>query len=254
MGDGALHLEAGDHVCATYGSRDERDAILGAYLADAVAAGRRTQVLDRQQTATAYADRYITDPEGLVAEFIRAADAAVANGFAGLAVAVDATSMAETAPARAAFARVEHLADRSIRAAGTITGVCLYDARELDAEAIAGLAALHRRTVPEDTPFHLCAVGDGAVRLDGEVDLASRAAFELGFAGVVAASVAASGAEGDLVVDVADLEFMDVWSLRELERHGRARRRRVVLQGARPVVRRLVEVTGFDHVVVREAA
>ncbi len=86
------------------------------------------------------------------------------------------------------------------------------------------------------------------VRLDGELDPVSQAGFELALA-TVAATV-----DGDVVVDVSELEFNAVWSLHEFERRGRAVRRRFVLQGARPFVRRLVEASRLDHVVLRGTA
>jgi anti-anti-sigma regulatory factor len=238
---GVADLEGGDHVCAVYRSADELRAIVASSADAAVAAHRKPVFLDRHSAGVLYGDRHVTDPDGLVAEFGRLADDAVAEGYSGLAVMVDATEVVLTAASRAAFARVEHLADRMIRSRGDITGLCVYDANELGADAVAELGVLHQQTLPDDTQFHLCAA-PGGVRLDGELDLTSLGLLDGAFTAVT------STMADEVVVDVSDLEFVDHRSLLVLGRHAAAHGQHVELRSSRPIVQRLVALSGVEHV------
>lgn len=232
-------------MCVAYSSAQQRRELVDAYLAAAVAAGRDTVVLDRAKADDFYGDRAVRDPEGLVREFEKFALAALDSGFTGLAVVVDATGQVVTAAARAAFARVEHLADRVIRSSGTITGLCLYDAQELSADALADLGVLHQHMWPNDTPFHLCADTRHHLRLDGELDLASVGMFERSLVSVDLSAVDGSDA---VMIDASNLEFVDVRSLHLLDERASDAGTSIVLRDVRPIIKRLLDVTEVSHV------
>jgi anti-anti-sigma regulatory factor len=242
---GTLRLNGGDHVCASYSSQQELHAIVDGYLEDAVAMGRRAVFLDADGAVARYGDRPTTDPHGLIAEFDAMARGAVNVGFSGLAIAADATGLVTTPLARQAFCRVEHLADRVIRASGTMTGLCLYDANQLDENALDELGVLHQQLAPNDTSFHLCASGAEGLRLDGELDFDSVELFERMLSVVVWDAPSASE---ELFIDAVDLDFLDRRSLQVLDGCAAGDDRRVVLRGARPIVHRLIEVSGVHHV------
>jgi anti-anti-sigma factor len=106
---------------------------------------------------------------------------------------------------------------------------------------VADLGVLHQQSLPDDTPFHLCAAAEG-VRLDGELDLATLSLLDRAFAAVT------STIEGDVVVDVSQLDFVDHRSLRMLGRHAEAHGKQVVLRAAKPIVQRLIDSGGVVHV------
>lgn len=85
------------------------------------------------------------------------------------------------------------------------------------------------------------------MQLDGELDLATLSLLDSAFAAVT------STIEGDVVVDVSQLDFVDHRSLRVLDRHAEAYGKRVVLRCAKPIVARLIELGGVSHVTVAAA-
>lgn len=207
----------------------------------ALVAGLEPTFLDRQEAPALYVGRHSVDPDALLADFDRRAATAVAAGYRGLAVMVDATGLVLTRESRASFARWEHSADRRFRSSGKIAALCVYDADELGADAVAEMGVLHQQTLPDDTSFHLVSDDDG-VRLDGELD-----ATTLGLLGSAFVAVA-STIDGDVLVDVSQLEFVAHQSLRVLDRHAEAHGKRVVLRRAKPIVARLIELAGVSHV------
>lgn len=244
--DGAGGRECGDHLCAVYRSGPERDALIESYVHAAQVAGRKPTVLNRHEVPAAYADRHANDPDALTADFERHAADAVAEGYSGWAVVVDGTELVLTPESRASFARWEHLADRMFRSSATITALCVYDGDELGTEVAAEMGVLHQRTLPDDTPFHLTSDDEG-VRLDGELDPTTLSLLDSAFAAVT------STIEGDVVVDVSQLQFVDHRSLRVLDRHAETHGKRVVLRSGKPIVARLIDLIGVSHMTATAA-
>jgi anti-anti-sigma factor len=241
LAESAAGLEGGNHVCAAYRSARELDVIVESYVTSAVSAGQKPMFLTRQDAPAAYGGRHVTDPDGLMADFEREAARAVAEGHSGWAVVVDGTGLVSTPESRASFAQWEHLADRMFRSNGKMTALCVYDARELGAEAVAELGVLHQQTLPDDTPFHLVAGGEG-LQLDGELDLATMKLLGSALAAVTPAT------DRDVVVDVSQLEFIDPRSLGILDHHAEAQGKRFVLLSAKPIIQRMIESCGVGHV------
>jgi anti-sigma B factor antagonist len=83
---------------------------------------------------------------------------------------------------------------------------------------------------------------DGALVVAGEIDTATAPAFEAAMADHLLD-------HGGLVVDLAAVSFMDSTGLSALvEAQRRAEGERIVLRGASPMIRRLLEITGLHDV------
>jgi anti-anti-sigma regulatory factor len=184
--------------------------------------------------STAYATGAIVEPAAQVAAYAAATDQAVADGFAGLRVAADATALVRTPAQLDAFARYEHLVDRYIHA-GPFSAVCGYDRGELGDPAVAALACLHAGT-NADVPFrlHACAPADGCAALAGELDASTH---ELLTAALEHADL--RPVDGELVFDGGGLRFADHRSLLLLREHARRLGADAVVRTGLPVLARL---------------
>jgi anti-anti-sigma regulatory factor len=134
-----------------------------------------------------------------------------------------------------------------LHAEGMATGLCLYDRRRFDPGALLRSAQAHPTTVGPRTPpppepmLRMIHTPNG-LTVSGETDLSNRAAF----AAVV--SHLARDVSGPVTVDVAELLFADTPACRELVAAGRAAGGRMRIAGARPLVRRMLELQGADDV------
>ena len=93
---------------------------------------------------------------------------------------------------------------------------------------------------PGAAAFTVERVSPSRFRLSGELDASSGARLERAVA-------AAEDLEPQLVLDVAELRFMDSSGLRSLIRLARTREEGVVVLHARPPVRRALWITGFGR-------
>ncbi|GIF53061.1 STAS domain-containing protein [Asanoa ferruginea] len=163
-----------------------------------------------------------------------ATGAALAAGFTGLRVVVDATLLVRS---RADFAAYEHLVDRAA-ADHPFSALCGYDRRVLDSAAVAELACLHGTHNVADVPFRLHGTaGPGAVALSGELDGAG--------SGLLARALdraAPPVVDGEVVVDGAALEFIDHRSLLRLADYARGRGATAVLRTPLPAAARLADL------------
>jgi anti-anti-sigma regulatory factor len=165
--------------------------------------------------STMYAADEPVDPQRQVAAFAEAAENAVADGWAGLRVVADVTSLVRTQQQRAAWIQYEYLIDRCM-ARLPLSGLCGFNRGLLtDTNALTEVVCMHPALTPGASDFRLYG-GDRAdvsLALAGEIDLSNRHLF---------ASVlrqARPARIGDLlVVDAAKLTFMDYRSLAELAR------------------------------------
>lgn len=244
--DARVVVVGGHHLCATYQDAADRATVLDQFRRGAIDEGYRLFELGRDETTALYGDRPITDPDGLVADFASLAERAVSDGYRGLAVTTDATGLVLTPAARAAFARVEHLADRLIRSGGTLAGLCLYDAEELGADALLELGALHERMIPNDAPFHVCASGLRGLRLDGELDLGTVEALQ------AVLGVTLPSEPGTWGLDVGGVDFIDHRSLTVLDRIAAGRQQQVELCNADSIIGRLISIAQLDRLCIAE--
>lgn len=152
------------------------------------------------------------DAERQLAVYVATAEQAIADGFNGLRVVADITTLIEDPARRAAHARWEHVADRWVASGGRIAGMCSFDRRVVDGPAIDDICALHplANDDPERVPFRVFAAGD-TVALDGEID---------GFGAERLERILATAVAPDpLIVDLAELDFVDHHGIFVLARH-----------------------------------
>ncbi|MDG6106185.1 MEDS domain-containing protein [Dactylosporangium aurantiacum] len=145
------------------------------------------------------------DPPQQLAIIAEATRTALADGYRGLRVAADCTSLAGGAARTDAFARWEHLADRHI-SGNPVSGLCGFHRDRLSAPEIAAVACMHPVLEQVQVPFRLYSAGDatfGAV-LDGEIDMAAAALFVAALGRVEPRPV-----DGEVLIDCRGLSFID---------------------------------------------
>src|SRR3954453_17530478 len=136
--------------------------------------------------------------------------AALGRGRTGLRVAADVTTLAQRGPVERRQLHVyERLADE-MAATVALTALCLFDS-SLDEDVLRPLAVLHpdQHHGGRETLGCLCGRGPW-LSLRGEVD------FSIADAVLRALVDLARGAPGEVVLDLADLEFLDVAGARML--------------------------------------
>ena len=229
-------LRPGDHVCWTFADatdfssavlpyldegrrRGEQLLLIGAsrpaLLHAAASLPERDEMLARGQlevraAAEVYDPDRGLDPVRQVEALRSAVDAALDRGRTGLRVAADGTVLARCGPAeRRGLFIYERLADAMIDTVA-MTGLCLYDA-SLGEDVLGPVAVLHpaQHCGDREALAHLSGRGPW-LSLHGEVDVTQaddvfRALVDI-----------ARDAPGEVVLDLADLEFLDVAGARML--------------------------------------
>jgi hypothetical protein len=268
----ARDLGPGGHYCLAFDDRaefrrqataflhegvEQGDRVL--YVADAPAVelaevGARLRAAARPGAVEVVAVRSIygvgevVDPAAQVRTYAHATIAALAGGFTGLRAAAEITALVRSAEQRDAFARYEQRIDRYM-IGHPFSAVCAYDRSVLGAAAVAEIACVHPAASAGTTPFRFFARdGVGAV-LGGEID---RTARELLARTLERAELGPLGAE--LVVDAADLDFVDHRGLLLLDELGRRKDVVVALRGAPGVVGRMARLLELSRVRVDAAA
>lgn len=258
-----------NHACWVYTDASEFHARVTAFLRHGLAAGQRVVYMGSDRAATlrrrlravrglgALCDRgdvevrsledwYVQadDPGAQVAVYARAAREAVAAGYTGLRVAVEATDLVHTATQRETFARYEHLVDRCLLDE-PFTAMCGYDGAELGEHA-AELACLHPRTSPGAASFQWWAANRDDMGLSGEIDVASVDLFDLALARTMPLL-----ARPRLAVDAHELAFIDHRGLLTLERHALAADMALSLHTDASAVHRLASLLDLKAVRVQ---
>jgi anti-anti-sigma regulatory factor len=263
----------GDHVCASFGSDDEHQAIVACYARQALRRNSRFLYFAHRSDDTAIRahlaeegidveaglalgqieirriehDQDTIDPDAIIASLQADRLAARRDGYAALCGAAE-MSWALTRPAEiGAVVRYEQEVARAF-ATGDLCGLCLYDRRLFAPEALDQLVSTHE--------FHLCTGpgmatatrrqltvsehDNGMLVLAGELDIDASA--------YLAARIAAIDGEGDFVVLTSALEFADVSGCRALVRASEALRphRRLVLPEAAPHLLQVLELCGWS--------
>ncbi|MGW5517556.1 MEDS domain-containing protein [Nocardia africana] len=228
----ARGLGTHDHVCWAYTGMAEFKTRAAEFLADGLDAGCRVRYIrpgtvadiaedlrefagwskalrDGRAEVVSLSGLYgadaVLDPSGQVQVYAEATARAVADGFRGLRVAVDCTSLVSDATRLAAFARYEHLIDRYM-AGHPFSALCGYDRSAVEAGALAQLACLHPCTDARAAGFRLYAPlsESHTVALAGDLDLATRE--------VLAPTLErfeVKPEDGELVLDATGVEFID---------------------------------------------
>jgi anti-anti-sigma regulatory factor len=264
----------GDHVCASYGSDDEHQAIVAGYARQALRRkGRFLYLADRSddETIRAYlaeggidldAGRALgqirirrlehgarrLDPEAMIAVLQGDRVAARRDGYSGLCGTAE-MSWTLTQPAQTdAVVEYEREISRVFKTAD-IVGLCQYDRRLFAPDVLERLVATHE--------FHVCVGPQGTTtarrqltireREDGAVALAG--ALDIDDSVYLAARLAARGeCDEDLVVLTCDLEFTDISGCRVLVQAAQrlAPGRRLVLPDPSAQLVRVLKLCGWS--------
>jgi anti-anti-sigma factor len=231
-------LRPGDHVCWTYADAAALAAAMLPYLDEGRRRGEQLVVvgeshdglvdalaelpdrdrllaggqLELRTTADAYVTGAALSPAEQVERYRGDTQAALDSGRTGLRVAADITALARSGPAaRRQLHDYERLAD-TLMGVVPMTALCLYDAALAD-DVLEPVAVLHpAQHLGDRQPIaHLSGRGP-ALSLHGEVDITQ--------AGAVARALVDVAGDGpaDVVVDLADLVFLDIAGARALAR------------------------------------
>lgn len=200
--------------------------------------------------AAHYADGAVVDPAEQVAAYARATREALAAGFTGLRVATDASPLVVTPAQLEAFTRYEHQVDH-LMADLPFSAMCAYNRPLLGDHVIAQLACMHPAATADTTPFrlHASSTPGCAATIGGELDLAGADLLALALERTGLRPVA-----GELVLDAADLRFLDRARLAALAERARRLGAVLVLRTDQPVPRRLVQLLASGDVRIETAA
>ena len=138
----------------------------------------------------------------------------------------------------------EHLIDRFCLD-HAFTRLCAFDATALGEELLAELGCVHTLTHGELSPFQLCAARGADAALVGSVD-----AFCIARLLEALRRIGVPRPGGRAVLDAADLEFIDVRAMRDLDHHAADAGATLVLRSPPIVVPRLMELLGVRAVRV----
>lgn len=245
MLDQAASTEHGDHSCFAYGSADARRRMVTDYLREGLRRNEKLYFVAPDPEKRLRKDLALPDPEvrtllqsgrlsllpvevaylpngefdadTRLSTYVDLTRAAVREGFAGLRVAADATSVAVDPRAMERFASYE-LRAGVLAAQMPFAALCLYDRRECGHEAIEMLHTVHTRNLDVDRParprYRLYPVRNRFV-LAGEIDLTTAASLSHLLA-------TAARERGSLTLDVSEVSFIDVAGMRALERAANA--------------------------------
>ncbi|MGY1711867.1 MEDS domain-containing protein [Geodermatophilus sp. SYSU D00758] len=283
--DAPTDLRPGDHVCWTFSGAAGLAAAVLPYLDEGrrlgeqlLLVGSSRPVLDDvvstlperealladgrllvRTTDEAYEAARGPDPAAQVEVYRREAERALARGRTGLRVAADATDLAGGgAAARRRWHRYERLADELMDVV-PMTALCLYDAA-LGQDVLGPLAVLHPggHLGGREPLVHLSGRGP-RLSLHGEVDVTQADDLVRALVDVAGAAPGERHPREEpgreVVLDLADLDFLDVAGARGLATAGRRLADagiRLRLVGARRQVRRCLEL--FDGGVPVESA
>lgn len=158
-------------------------------------------------------------PEEQLGRFIETMHQALADGYRGLRLLAEVSSLAQDAEDRRARAHTEHLAERFMAAGNPMSALCCYDWRQFGSQALEDIACAHPlvRAPHAERMFRLFGAGS-ELALAGEVDCRNVGALERALANVHSATV-----------DLGALAFIDHTGLLALGR----RRREVYREGGK---------------------
>ncbi|MEU1146301.1 MEDS domain-containing protein [Streptomyces sp. NPDC005863] len=272
-------MRPGDHLLLGHRTDEEREAVLAAFLTDGLAAGQRVLLLTSDETSPVApldflrragcdvagaltAGRLRTgsrpgaagaarDPGGLVR---RETEAAVADGFLGLRVALDMAPDRDDGPA-GGFCATERLLGPAFSTL-PVLGLCLYDRRLFGPRELNAAEALHHGHAVADEVWQdellriTRTFAPPGLALCGEIDDSNVTALARALR--AEADRAAERADGPprTRLDLRGLTFIDICALRLLLHTGLglyALGGGLVLDGVAPHVRRVLRVTGWDR-------
>ncbi|HUO48875.1 MAG TPA: MEDS domain-containing protein, partial [Acidimicrobiales bacterium] len=120
---------------------------------------------------------------------------ALSNGYSGIRVAADNSSLVVDPERLEAWIRWEHVADEFM-SANHVTGLCAFDGDKVAVDTLRHLATLHPITsADQGVPQFRLFIDDGALSIEGEVDVFAVEHLEL--------ALACMPAKTGVVVDLA---------------------------------------------------
>jgi len=168
-------------------------------------------------------------------------------GYTGLRIVANGTLRVLNPRRRDRIVRYEHLIDRFCLD-HAFTRLCAFDTTTLGADVLAELGCVHTLTHGELSPFVLCAARGVDAALVGSVD-----AFSIGQLLQALGRIGVPRAGGRAVLDAADLEFIDVRALRDLDGRVADAGATLMLRSPPIFVSRLMELLGVRAVRVEPA-
>jgi MEDS: MEthanogen/methylotroph, DcmR Sensory domain len=230
---GVDRLQPGDHAFLAFSNDDERWDILGVFAQQGLARDEKVlllvdtahspaEVAARVTGGVVQARRAIGRGQlvvsavpgsggagfaGRLAEVARQAGTAAGEGHRGLRCATEMSgtlTQLENLDRAVEYETALHQMLSGARRGGCYTSLCHWDEREIgDSAAMDAVRAIHPVTLLDrDGTLHVTVTGDG-IRVTGDSDLCTRAEF-----GAALATLAALP-HGTLVLDIADLSFLD---------------------------------------------
>jgi anti-anti-sigma regulatory factor len=182
-----------------------------------------------------YGHTHPVDGDRVVGLYAAATEQALADGFRGLRVGADASELVRSPSHLDALARYEFLADRYM-AGHALSALCGYRL-DLGHETVSELASLHATGSSGGTGFTLFGCADGALGLGGQYDPTSIAVLRR-----LLSRIRAGVDDGTVVIDMADVEYVDHRLLRTLSAHAREQGVALSLRSAPPFATRLMEL------------
>lgn len=235
-------LGSHDHLCWVFNTPREFRSAAAKFLTDGLAAGQRVYFVGRsvRETDLDFADGFAAaraagaahvqdvgvydagrggDPAEQVEVWAQTARRALADGFAGLRVAADVTSLVDTPAGREAFGRYEFLIDMHM-ARNPLTGMCGFDRRVLGDAVVTDLACMHPVARRASTVLRVHASAEPGVSavVAGEVDIAGYELLRTALSRIDVTPV-----DGRVTVDGRGLSFIDHRGLIQLVQHIRNR-------------------------------
>ena len=182
-----------------------------------------------------YGDARPVDRDRVVGLYAAETERAVADGFRGLRVGADASELVRSPAHLDALARYEFLADRYM-AGHPLSAMCGYRL-DLGHETVNELASLHAIGSSGGTGFTLFGCADGAIGLGGQYDPTSITVLRR-----LLTRIRAGVDHGAVVIDLADVEYVDHRLLRTLSAHAREQGVALSLRAAPPFAARLMDM------------
>lgn len=180
-----------DHIGWVFSGADEFAEVAGPFLKEGLELGERLMFVAANPAEEAYeqlassfapndlqvasiAEVYgasgIVDAAGQQATFAAALRQAIADGYRGIRVAADNTSLVQTPRRLAAWMHWELVADRFM-SDNNVTGLCGFDRMAVDVDTLRHLVTLHPlSSAAEPVPQFRLFVDTGGLCLEGDVD------------------------------------------------------------------------------------
>lgn len=272
-------VSAGDHVCCSYCDVEDQHGLVRRFAVDALERGMRLTYLAHGSTeATVSAclaeagvdvgarraagqlelrrarDAYLVDgsfdPHAQIGRLAQEVDGARAAGFPALAVTAEMGWAFDSGTDPERLVAYERAVGRIFEGGG-IAALCQYDALEVPEELHARLAAAHALSIATGPAGTVATRGPASVaeqvgfeglRIAGEID-----AFSVPY---LRARVGEHlGARKDLVLDLAELRFVDLAASRALTEIAGALQPgvKLVLEGPPRVLRRVLRLCRWDE-------